>query len=154
MFAAVLLFALSAAQVPAQSPNPDQLYKSAVDAQLRGDFETAIREYRSLLKVRPQMVEARVNLGAALAHVGQFDAAIPEYRAALPLMDDKAGVLFNIALAYYKKGDWKDARDQFKPLSKAQPGMCESQSSWATPTSGWVRSRRCRSAHAAGGGKL
>lgn len=122
MIAAVLLVAMSAAQAPAQSPNPDQLYDSAVQAQLRGDFETAIQDYRSLLKVRPKMVEAMVNLGAALAHVGQFDAAISEYRAALPLMDDKAGVLFNIGLAYFKKGDWKDARDQFAPLAKAQPG--------------------------------
>jgi tetratricopeptide (TPR) repeat protein len=121
MFAAVLLVAMSAAQAPAQSPNPDQLYDSAVQAQLRGDFETAIQDYRNVLKVRPQMVEARVNLGAALAHVGQFDAAIAEYRAALPLMDDKTGVIFNIGLAYFKKGDWKDARDQFEPLAKAQP---------------------------------
>ena len=121
MFAAVLLIALSAAQAPAQISNPDQLYDSAVQAQLRGDYETAIRDYRSLLQIRPQMVEARVNLGASLARVGQFDAAISEYRAALPLMQDKTGVLFNIALAYYKKGDWKDAREQFTPLSQARP---------------------------------
>jgi len=121
MFAAVLLIALSAAQAPAQSPNPDQLYDHAVQAQLRGDYETAIRDYRSLIQVRPKMVEARVNLGAALARTGQFDAAIAEYRAALPLMQDKTGVQFNIALAYYKKGDWKDAREQFTPLAQARP---------------------------------
>ncbi len=121
MFAAVLLIALSAAQAPAQSPTPDQLYDTAVQAQMRGDFPTAIRDYKSLLQARPQMVEALVNLGASLAHVGQFDAAITEYKAALPLLQDKTGVLFNIALAYYKKGDWKDARDQFTPLAQAQP---------------------------------
>jgi len=122
MFAAVLSLALFALQAPAQAlANPDQLYDNAVQAQLRGDYVSAIRDYRSLLQVRPQMVEARVNLGASLAHVGKFDDAIAEYRAALPLMQDKTGVLFNIALAYYKKGDWKDAREQFTPLAKARP---------------------------------
>jgi tetratricopeptide (TPR) repeat protein len=121
MFSAVLLIALSAAQAPAQNVNPDRLYSEAVDAQLHGDYQTAIRDYRSLLQIRPQMVEARVNLGASLVRAGQFDAGIAEYRAALPLMQDKTGVQFNIALAYYKKGDWKEAREQFAPLAHARP---------------------------------
>jgi tetratricopeptide (TPR) repeat protein len=121
MFSAVLFMLLSAAQATVQSANPDQLYDTAVQAQMAGDFQNAIQKYRDVLKVRPNMVEARVNLGAALAHVGEFAAAINEYQAALPLMQDKTGVLFNIALAYYKQGDWKHAREQFAPLFESQP---------------------------------
>jgi tetratricopeptide (TPR) repeat protein len=112
---------LSACVARAQTLNPDQLFRDAVDAQQRGDFETAVRDYREVLKVRPNAVEARVNLGAALAHEGQFDAAIAEYRSALRGLSDKTAVLIDLGLAYYKKGDWENARDQFQLVHRAQP---------------------------------
>ena len=126
MRAAVLASALpslllSTCVVFAQTTNPDQLFRDAIDAQQRGDFGTAIRDYREVLKLRPNTVEARVNLGAALVREGQFDAAITEYRSALRGLSDKTAVLLDLALAYYKKGDWKNARDQFQPLHQAQP---------------------------------
>ena len=120
-----LTIALSASLAPAQTAphkqDPDLLFREAIDAQQRGDFEKAARDYRDLLKLRPNEVEARVNLGAALIHLGQYDAAISEYRAALPLLPQKNGVLMNLALAYYKKGDFANAREQFETLNKAQP---------------------------------
>jgi Flp pilus assembly protein TadD len=126
MRAAVLVFALSSLVLSvcvalAQTTNSDQLFRDAIDAQQRGDFGTAIRDYREVLKLRPNTVEARVNLGAALVHEGQFDAAIAEYRSALRGLSDKTAVLLDLALAYYKKGDWENARDQFQSLHQAQP---------------------------------
>jgi Flp pilus assembly protein TadD len=126
MRSAVLIPALSVLAFPAcvalaQTPNPDRLFQAALDAQQRGDFGTAIHDYRELLKLRPKTVAARVNLGAALAHEGQYDAAIAEYRAALPGLSDKNDVLLNLALAYYKKGDWKNARGELEPLHRAEP---------------------------------
>ena len=126
MRAAVLASALSSLVLStcvaaAQTPNPDQLFRDAIDAQQRGDFGTAIRDYREILKLRPNAVEARVNLGAALAHEGEFDAAIAEYRSALRGLSDKTAVLIDLGLAYYKKGDWENARDQFQSVHQAQP---------------------------------
>jgi tetratricopeptide (TPR) repeat protein len=109
------------AQTPPRKGDPDALLKEAIDAQQHGDYEKAVRDYRELLKLRPTEVEARVNLGAALVHLGQYDAAIAEYRAALPLLSDKNGVLLNLGLAFYKKGDFPDAREQFEALHRAQP---------------------------------
>ncbi len=109
------------AQSPAHKPDPDAILKEAIDAQQHGDFETAVRDYRELLKLHPNEVEARVNLGAALVHLGQYDAAIAEYRAALPSLTDKSGVLMNLALAYYKKGDFANARQQLESLHKTKP---------------------------------
>jgi tetratricopeptide (TPR) repeat protein len=119
----VLLIAMYGPQAatPAPKADPDKLFNEAVDAQMRGDFETAIRDYRSVLQARPQAVEARVNLGAALAHVGKFNDAIEEYKLALPLLKDKTGVEFNIALAYHQEGDWQHAQEAFAPLAKARP---------------------------------
>jgi len=105
----------------AQAPNPDQLLKRAIDAQQHGDFEAAIRQYRKVLELRPDAVEAKVNLGAALAHVGRFDEAIAMYKSALPSVPQKNAVRMNLALAYYKKGDFANAREQFETLHKAEP---------------------------------
>jgi len=106
---------------PAPKPDPDRLFNQAVDAQMRGDFQTAIRDYRGVLQARPQSVEARVNLGAALAHLGKFNDAIEEYQRALPLLKDKTGVEFNIGLAYHQEGDWQHAQQAFAPLLKQHP---------------------------------
>jgi tetratricopeptide (TPR) repeat protein len=118
---ALLAIALFAGLASAQQPDPDQLLKSAIDAQQHGDYPTAIREYRKLLELRPNLVEAKVNLGAALVHVGDFDGAIAMYRSALPSVGQKNAVLLNLALAYYKKGDYAHAAEQFETLHTAQP---------------------------------
>jgi tetratricopeptide (TPR) repeat protein len=122
MRAVLLFFAFFAALAAAQQqPDPDQLLKSAIDAQQRGDFPAAIRDYRRVLELRPDTIEASVNLGAALAHVGRFDEAIKMYRSALPSLTDKNPVLMNLALAYYKKGDFQNAREQFEAVHKSEP---------------------------------
>lgn len=120
MRAVAFLLGLFVAVAWAQS-DPDRLLKRAIDAQERGDFPAAIRDYRRVLELRPEMVEAKVNLGAALVHVGQFDEAIKMYQSALPSLTQKKPVLTNLALAYYKKGDFQNAQEQFEALHKSEP---------------------------------
>ena len=48
----LLLFSVAFAS--AQQGEPERLLRSAVEAQQRGDLPTAIREYRKLLKLKPQ----------------------------------------------------------------------------------------------------
>jgi len=122
----ILIPALIApAVIAAQEASVDQLLKHAIEAQQHGDFSGAIRDYRRVLELRPNEVEAKVNLGAALAHVGQFDEAIALDRSALPSLKDKGPVLLNLALAYYKKGDFEHAREQFEILRDAQPNALQ-----------------------------
>lgn len=116
-FILVLLGCVSAAQ----QQDPDRLLNEAIQAQQHGDYQTAIKEYRELLQLRPDNVEAKVNLGAALAHVGQFDEAIATYKSVLPSLKDKNRVLLNLGLAYYKKGDLASAREQFMALHQSAP---------------------------------
>ena len=118
----VVALLLSAAFASAQGVDPDQLMREAVAAQRRGDFQTAIHDYRSVLQARPNAVEAKVNLGAALAQVGQFDEAIALYKSALPHLKEKREVLMNLALAYYKKGDFQHANERLSDLYRGKPG--------------------------------
>lgn len=111
-----LFLVLTATVSSAQQRDPNRLLSAAIEAQQRGDYQSAIADYRELLGLRPDNIEAKVNLGAALAHLGQFDEAIAMYRSALPSLTDKRMVLLNLGLAYYKKGDLANAREQFTAL--------------------------------------
>src|SRR6476646_9551435 len=95
---------LAAGAATAQSSSPEQLFRDAVEAQQKGDDALAIRKYQELLKLHPEVIEARANLGAAFATVGLFDEAIDQYRAALAKNAGNSDLRLNLALAYYKKG--------------------------------------------------
>lgn len=116
----IVFFALFLGAAQAQGPTPEAIFQRAITEQQQGDMESAIRDYRDYLKLRPDTVEAEVNLGAALAHTGQYDEAIELYRAALPSLTYKNPVLLNLGLAYFKKGDFKNAQVQFAALHELE----------------------------------
>jgi tetratricopeptide (TPR) repeat protein len=121
-FLLILLFCfVSIATSLGQQTGSGDLLSNAISAQQRGDFPTAIQEYRKFLKLHPDDVEARVNMGAALVHEGQFDEGIAMYKSVLPSLKEKTPVLMNLALAYYKKGDFENANRQFLDLHQAHP---------------------------------
>lgn len=115
---ALMVAALAAC---AQSPSPEQLFRDAVAAQQHGDDALAVAKYQELLKRYPDAVEVRANLGAALAKLERYDEAIAQYRAVLA-RNDNAALRLNLALAYYKKGAWREAVEQLHTLWSAQPG--------------------------------
>jgi tetratricopeptide (TPR) repeat protein len=129
----LLLLIFSAWTVWAQQPEPDGLLKRAIEAQQRGDNETAIQDYEKLLKFHPNLVEARANLGAALAHEGRCDEAIAQYKLALSATSNDA-IRMNMAIAYYKKGDLESARR----LARRSRATRNSRFCWETAMSGWV----------------
>lgn len=98
----------------AQSADPG--LKAALGAHRAGDMDAAIREYRAFLKLKPNSLEARANLGAALARNGHFDEAIAEYKLALKTTPSNPGVSYNLALAYYKSGDLAGAAKELSAL--------------------------------------
>ena len=117
----IVALLVAAGALCAQSSNPEQLFRDAVAAQQRGDDALAVRKYQELLKRYPDSLEVRANLGAALAKLNRFDEAIEQYRAVLAKKEN-AGLRLNLALAYYKKGAWREAAQQLDTLRAAQPG--------------------------------
>ena len=116
-----MLLALVVTALSAQSQTADDMLKTAIAAQQQGDYQSAIQDYRKALQLRPDMVEAKVNLGAALSRTGQYDEAISMYESALPSLSFKAPVILNLGLAYYKKGDFANAHSQFEKVHALQP---------------------------------
>ncbi len=116
----VLLLAASTLGL-AQVSDVEHLFDRAMEEQQRRDFPDAIRDYQNVLQLSPKLIDARVNLGAALSQAGRFDEAIVQYRLALSVMPDNDAVRRNLGLAYYKKGDLAAATGEFEEVRKRKP---------------------------------
>jgi tetratricopeptide (TPR) repeat protein len=93
-----------------------------MQAQQAGDYANAVRWYQELVRLHPDLIAARANLGIALVSLGRFDEAIEQYRAALGLTPGNKDLRLNLALAYYKSERLTDAASEFGSLSKEDPG--------------------------------
>jgi Flp pilus assembly protein TadD len=104
----------------AAQSSPQEVMRQAIEAQQAGYFEAAIRDYRLLLQQYPNMFEIRANLGAALAGQGLYTEAIAEYQRAIALRSNPQ-VRLNLALAYYKTGDFQLAVVTLKRVHAEEP---------------------------------
>jgi tetratricopeptide (TPR) repeat protein len=116
LIASVGTLPLAGRQVSSQA-----LYDQAGQAFDAGDTAKAIKLYEELLQQAPNSVDARINLGAALAHEGRYDEAIQQYRTALSHDPGNETGLLNLGLAWYKQGDFRKAHDRFEQLRKLHP---------------------------------
>jgi len=59
-------------------------------------YEEAVVQYTEALRIEPDHVDTRSNLGNALAHLGRLDDAIAQYEAALRIDPNRADVRYNL----------------------------------------------------------
>ncbi len=106
---------------PSADENPERILDRAHQLHQSGDIEGAIREYQAYLALRPEHVEARSNLGAALARLGRYADAIEQYKRAMALDGRNQGIRFNLAMAYYKTARIVSASKELETVVAAQP---------------------------------
>ena len=117
-----LLVQAAAGQAPGQGgADAESVLREGTRAQEQGDLRTAIADFRRAIELKPDLVQAHANLGAALAAAGQLDAAIEEDRQALSTVPENEAIRMNLAMAYYRAGDWNHARIEFETLHRAHP---------------------------------
>ncbi len=105
----------------AQAPDPQRLFQEAAEAQERGDLTAAVRKYQQLIRLRPEMIAARANLGIALVALGRFDEAIAQYRTALTQAPDDPVLRLDLALAWYKQAEFGKAASELEILRRQRP---------------------------------
>ena len=118
---AVVVTSSGRLQLVGQEITPQSLYDQAGKALDAGDSAQAIRLYQELLQQRPDSIEARINLGVALAQAGRNEEAEQQYRQVL--LQDPANEMahLNLALAFYKRADFGNARNELDALHKLHP---------------------------------
>jgi len=117
-----LLVQAAAGQVPnGAAADAESALREGTHAQEQGDLKTAIADFRRALELRPDLVQAHTDLGAALAAAGQLNSAIEEDLRALDAAPQDETARRNLAMAYYRTGDWNHARLEFERLHSAHP---------------------------------
>jgi tetratricopeptide (TPR) repeat protein len=106
---------------PTEAPDPRQLFDEAQAAEQRGDKTLAIQEYKELIQFHPEVVAAHANLAVLLSSLGRYDEAITQYQIALTEAPGSPPLRLNLALAYYKKGDFAGAAAQLAALHAEKP---------------------------------
>jgi len=104
---------------------PDAILQHAISLHQAGDLDGAIKAYRDYLAVEPDSLQARSNLGAALARAGRYEEAIAEYNAGLQKSPDNPALLMNLGLAYYKMGRHAEAAARFERTVTLSPQFKE-----------------------------
>lgn len=105
MLAAALILLAGIAAVPAVQLTPGQLEAHAREAQAaerKGDFSTAVREYRELADALPGNAEAQSNLGVALYFNTQLPQAIAAFRKAISLKPELLAPHLFSGIAWYR----------------------------------------------------
>ncbi len=113
--------------------------RALIDAGLRahqaGHLASAIASYRAALAIAPDDPAGHHLLGTALVHNGQAADGIAHLERAAARQRNNAGILGNLAQAYFDVGRYADARDAFRKASRAEPRQPRYQlgiaNSWA-----------------------
>lgn len=99
----------------------DAMYVGCLSLQLQERNDEAIRKYRRLVKFKPDMTEAHINLGVLLKKTGELDEAEAEYRKAIEINFYKVDPHYNLANLLIEKGDLEGALGELKACVKLSP---------------------------------
>lgn len=117
-------------------------------AQRRGDFEEALRHYRTALEKDPKAHATWDNLGNTLAKLGRNDEAISAYRAGLSSRPDSPLLNFNLALALARAGKRDESISRYRESLRFDPDDPETLNNlaWALAAGGKPTAQEAREA--------
>ena len=102
--------------MPANSQNDQR--QAAFSLEQQGKNAEAEDAWSALSKAQPSNPEPYAHLGLLEARQEHYAEAVAFYRKAMALNPTMPRLRFNLGLAYFKAGDYKNALDQLKPLLK------------------------------------
>jgi tetratricopeptide (TPR) repeat protein len=106
-------------------------FQKAADDALRMMEEGRYREAREFLRKSERLLEHVVNSlnekGIGLRKSQDYGGAISEYKRVLNVHPDDEGIYYNIARAFYEKGDMEPARRNLESALRINPGFDEAR---------------------------
>ena len=100
----------------------------------QGKLDEAIAEYRTAIRLQPDLAVAHYNLGNALKDQGKLDEAIAEYRTAIRLQPDYAEAHCNLGIFLQQQGAYTEGLEMLRKgheLGSRRPD-------WRYPSAQWV----------------
>ncbi len=110
-----------------QSVELSERFKKAAELQQQGAFDKAAAEYRALLVLKPDYLEAQANLAVVLAQMGRYDEAITAYESALKLAPNFLPLKLNLGIAYYRAARFEEAVAVFEQILMSAPDLLQAR---------------------------
>lgn len=95
----------------------------------KGDYPAARADFEAAIKLKPKLAKTYVNYGAVLIHMQDYDGAIEALNLAVQGLKetDIHEALFNRALAYDRKKQYKSAYLDLKRALELRPDWSDAQ---------------------------
>src|SRR5215469_13530725 len=121
--AIILCIAISAVPLYCQTApgSAGALRQNALALEQQGSIAEAEQAWRAYSKSNPLNPEPYAHLGLLEAHEGRLTDAIGLYRKALAINPNVPALRLDLALAYFKNGQFQEAVEQFTALRKLLP---------------------------------
>lgn len=105
---------------------PDNFQANVVLANVYFDtkqFEEAEKYYTKALEINPKDINARTDLATTLVERPnpQFDRAFAEFKKSLEIDPKHEPTIYNLGVAYFKKGDNENAKKMLAQLEQTNP---------------------------------
>lgn len=94
---------------------------------LSGDDASAIEGFRTVLSLKEDLFEGRLNLGQLLVKTAKFEEALPLLRAAVDQKPADAKAIYLLARAHAGKQDWAAAVPVFEKAIELDPRNSDAQ---------------------------
>lgn len=121
LFASIAALLFAALPLPILAQSAEEKYNEASSAFDRGDFGQAISLYEQALKLQPDSVPIRTDLGVALVRAGRYTDAINNYEQALKREPENEVARLNLALAWYKQAIFAKAAEELEMVRRSHP---------------------------------
>ena len=98
-----------------------QYHQRAYEAHQRGEYESAIADYREAIRINPNDANIYYNRGTAKYHLGQYEFAITDFDEAIRINQDDARFYNNRGLANNHLGEYESAIADFNEAIRINP---------------------------------
>ncbi len=102
-------------------------FRVAVQHHQANRLEPAAAAYRAALAIKPDLVEAQVNLGAALKGLGRFDEAAQAFRRGLALRPGEAAVHAQLGDVLRAQSQWADALTAYRRATELKADLVDAR---------------------------
>lgn len=105
------------------SQTAEELFQSALDCESRPELMLdAIDNYRKVIELAPDWVEAHINLGVALYQLGRTEEAQSAFQAAVDVDPDNGISRYNLGCVLEERGEIERAIEHLRRAAEIIPG--------------------------------
>lgn len=100
-------------------------YSYGLDAQLKGEYDTAIQYYRTALTMTPNNIDIYYNLGVIFKKKEEYEKAIEIYKKAITIDPENPDLYFSLGQCYEKVDQSKESILNYQKAISHYPAFAE-----------------------------